>query len=62
MRAVRASEPGKPPPDREDHSLSRLVRDWEIEHGVDVEAVIPEGVCEKAVEFAEAGGERYQKA
>ena len=37
------------------------VRDDAEEHGVDIEAAIPEGMREKAKEFVEAGGEIYQE-
>ena len=37
------------------------VRDYAEEHGVDIEAAIPEGMREKAREFVEAGGELYSE-
>ena len=41
--------------------ITQDVRDYAAEHGVDVEAAIPEGMREKASEFAAAGGEIYQE-
>jgi len=41
--------------------ITQDVRDYAAEHGVDVEAAIPEGMREKSREFAEAGGELYQE-
>ena len=37
--------------------ITQDVRDYAEEHGVDVEAAIPEGMKEKSCEFVEAGGE-----
>jgi phosphomethylpyrimidine synthase len=42
--------------------ITQDVRDYAAEHGVDVEAAIPEGMRAKAEEFAEAGGELYRRA
>ena len=42
--------------------ITQDVRDYAAEHGVDVEAAIPEGMREKAAEFEASGGEIYQKA
>ena len=42
--------------------ITQDVRDYAAEHGVDVEAAIPEGMREKARQFEAAGGEIYQKA
>jgi len=41
--------------------ITQDVRDYAEEHGVDVEAAIPEGMREKSREFVEAGGEIYQE-
>ncbi|MCH7640228.1 MAG: phosphomethylpyrimidine synthase ThiC, partial [Bacteroidetes bacterium] len=41
--------------------ITQDVRDYAEEHGVDIEAAIPEGMKEKSREFAEAGGEIYQE-
>jgi phosphomethylpyrimidine synthase len=41
--------------------ITQDVRDYAEEHGVDVEAAIPEGMRAKAVEFREGGGELYQE-
>ena len=40
--------------------ITQDVRDYAEEHGVDIEAAIPEGMREKSREFAEKGGEIYQ--
>ena len=42
--------------------ITQDVRDYAAEHGVDVEAAIPEGMRAKAAEFAERGGELYLDA
>ncbi|MEL6445273.1 MAG: phosphomethylpyrimidine synthase ThiC [Bacteroidota bacterium] len=42
--------------------ITQDVRDYAAEHGVEVEAAIPEGMRQKSEEFAAAGGELYQKA
>ena len=41
--------------------ITQDVRDYAEEHGVDIEAAIPEGMREKAREFVEAGGELYSE-
>jgi phosphomethylpyrimidine synthase len=41
--------------------ITQDVRDYATEHGVDIEAAIPEGMKRKAEEFREGGGELYQK-
>ena len=41
--------------------ITQDVRDYAEEHGVDIEAAIPEGMREKAKEFVRAGGEIYQE-
>ncbi|MEP0548115.1 MAG: hypothetical protein ABJF88_14360 [Rhodothermales bacterium] len=41
--------------------ITQDVRDYAEEHGVDVEAAIPEGMRERAEAFREGGGELYQK-
>ncbi len=42
--------------------ITQDVRDYAEEHGVDVEAAIPEGMRERAEAFREGGGELYQPA
>ena len=42
--------------------ITQDVRDYAAEHGVDVEAAIPEGMREKAQEFAARGGQLYLDA
>jgi phosphomethylpyrimidine synthase len=42
--------------------ITQDVRDYAAEHGVEIEAAIPEGMRRKSEEFAAAGGELYQKA
>jgi phosphomethylpyrimidine synthase len=42
--------------------ITQDVRDYAAEHGLEVEAAIPEGMREKAAEFARAGGELYRPA
>ena len=42
--------------------ITQDVRDYAAAHGVDVEAAIPEGMREKAEQFAAAGSAIYQKA
>ncbi|MEL7362759.1 MAG: phosphomethylpyrimidine synthase ThiC, partial [Bacteroidota bacterium] len=42
--------------------ITQDVRDYAAEHGVEVEAAIPEGMHRKSEEFAAAGGELYHKA
>jgi len=42
--------------------ITQDVRDYADEHGVDVEAAIPEGMRAKAEEFREGGGDLYQRA
>ncbi|MEM9996075.1 MAG: phosphomethylpyrimidine synthase ThiC [Bacteroidota bacterium] len=42
--------------------ITQDVRDYAAEHGVEVEAAIPEGMRRKSEEFAAAGGALYPKA
>ena len=42
--------------------ITQDVRDYAAEHGVDVEAAIPEGMREKSEEFAARGSELYHEA
>ena len=41
--------------------ITQDVRDYAEEHGVDIEAAIPEGMREKSREFVEAGSELYSE-
>ena len=41
--------------------ITQDVRDYAAEHGVDIEAAIPEGMRAKAEQFREGGGELYQE-
>ncbi|HYE96307.1 MAG TPA: phosphomethylpyrimidine synthase ThiC [Rubricoccaceae bacterium] len=42
--------------------ITQDVRDYAAEHGIEVEAALPEGMKAKAREFAERGGEVYPRA
>ena len=42
--------------------ITQDVRDYAAEHGVEVEAAIPEGMRTKSEAFVASGGEIYQQA